>query len=147
VTELDVAEERYKLESAMHSARSAIEHGCVVGGGVALFRASIVLDEWKVEDELESAVARSLSSVLREPISQLIENAKRSPAEMLEEIRKSSVNVGFNTATGKIEDLLEAGVIDSVWPLHQSVRVAFSHARAVLQTGTWDMSTESRVST
>jgi chaperonin GroEL len=141
VTDVEVAEERYRLESAMHSARSAIEHGCAPGGGVALFRAGIALDEWKAGDELESAVRQALASVLEEPISQLIENAKRSPTQMLEEIRKSSSpHVGFNVATERIEDLLAAGVVDSVWPLRLSVQVAFSHARSVLQTGTWDMS-------
>jgi len=141
VTDIEVAEGRYKLESAMYSARSAIEHGCAPGGGVALFRAGIALDEWKAGDEIEFAVRQSLASVLEEPISQLIENAKRSPTQMLEEIRKSSSpNVGFNATTGNIEDLMEAGVVDSVWPLRLSVQVAFSHARSVLQTGTWDMS-------
>jgi chaperonin GroEL len=143
VTDVDVTEELYKLESAMHSARSAIEHGCVPGGGVALFRAAIALDEWKAGDELELAVKQSILSVLEEPISRLIENVKRSPTQMLEEIRKSSsMNVGFNTTTGKIEDLMEAGIVDSVWPLRQSLQVAFSHARAVLQTSTWDMSAQ-----
>lgn len=141
VTDVEVADERYKLESAMHSTRSAIEHGCAAGGGVALFRAGIALDEWKAGDELESAARQALASVLEEPISQLIENAKRSPTQMLEEIRKSSSpNVGFNTTTGRIEDLMEAGIVDSVWPVRLSVQVAFSHARSVLQTGTWDMS-------
>jgi chaperonin GroEL len=140
ITDIDVAEERYKLESAMHSARSAIEHGCSPGGGVALFRAASALDEWKAGDELELAVNQSIASVLKEPIRQLIENSKRSPTQMLEEIRRSSSpNVGFNTATGQIEDLVEAGIIDSVWPLRISVQVAFSHARAVLQTGAWEM--------
>ncbi len=125
----------------MHSARSAIEHGCVPGGGVALFRAEIALDDWKASDELELAVKQSVRSVLEEPISRLIENARRSPTQMLEEIRKTpSPNCGLNAATGKIEDLVEAGIVDSVWPLRQSVHIALSHARAVLQTGTWDMS-------
>jgi chaperonin GroEL len=141
VTDADVAEERYKLESAMYSARSAIEHGCAPGGGVALFRAAIALDEWKAGDEFELVVKQSIESVLEEPISQLIENARRSPTQVLEEIRRSSSpNVGFNTTTGNVEDLMKAGVIDAVWPLRSSVQVAFSHARSVLQTGTWDMS-------
>jgi hypothetical protein len=42
--------------------------------------------------------------------------------------------------TGKIEDLMGAGVIDSVLPLRSAVRVALSHARAVLQTSAWDIS-------
>jgi chaperonin GroEL len=145
VTDADVAEERYKLESAMHSVRSAIEHGCVPGGGVALFRAAIALDEWKAGDELESAVKQSIASVLEEPMRQLIENSRRSPTQMLEEIRRSSSpTMGFNVLTGKIEDLTRAGVIDSVWPLRSAIQVALSHARAVLQTGTWDISAPSQ---
>jgi chaperonin GroEL len=140
-TDVDVVHERYKLESAMFSARSAIENGCVPGGGVALFRAAIALEHWKPADEVESAVRQAFVSVLEEPIRQLIENSRRSPTQALEEIRKSSSpNVGFNAITGVIEDLMKSGIIDSMLPIRSSVQAALSQARSVLQTGAWDMS-------
>jgi len=42
---------------------------------------AIALDEWKAGDELELAVKQSIESVLEEPISHLIENARRSPTQ------------------------------------------------------------------
>ena len=141
ITDADIAEETYKLESALHSTRWALEHGCVPGGGIALLNAAKALEEWRVTEELDVAVKKSIAWVLEQPTRSLLENAKRSPTQMLAEIQKSTTpSLGFNTQNGQLEDLMAAGVIDAVKPLILSVEVAFSHARAVLQTSTWDVS-------
>jgi chaperonin GroEL len=141
ITEADIIEEQYKLESALHSTRAAIEKGVCAGGGIALLRAGLALSEWKITGELELAAKDAIASVLQEPVYQLIENARRSPTQVVAEIQKSSSqNLGFNSTTGQIEDLVNAGVVDAVGCLEFAVQVAFSHARAVLQTGTWDVS-------
>jgi chaperonin GroEL len=141
VTDIDVADAKYKLESALYSTRAAMEQGYAPGGGIALLRAGMALNEWKVTGEQEDAAKHSIAAVLEEPIRQLVENARRSPTQILAEIHQSlSSSLGFNADSGQLEDLVGVGVVDSVRALDLSVRVAFSHARAVLQTGTWDMS-------
>jgi len=141
LTEADSAQERYRLESALHSARSAIEDGAVIGGGVALLRAGIALrrEEFFTEPDAEAKIA--VASLLEEPVLQLIENAQKSPTQTFAEILASdSPSSGFNADTGKVEDLRGAGVLDPVRPIERSLRVALSHAGSVLQTGTWDLS-------
>jgi hypothetical protein len=48
---------------------------------------------------------------------------------------------GARGLTGhQIEDVVEVGVLDSFKSVEFALRIALSHARAVLQTGTWGMS-------
>ena len=141
LSEGDLVQEKYRLESAMHSARSAIERGVVMGGGVALLQAGIALrkEEFFTQPDAEAKIA--VASVLEEPILQLIENAQKSPTQTFAEILASdSSSSGFNTETSKVEDLRSAGVWDAVGPIEESLRVALSRAGSVLQTGTWDLS-------
>ncbi len=90
LTDADVAEERYKMESALHSTRAAIEYGYLLGGGVTLLRAGMALaDESRGTSELEVEVKQSVISVLEVPIRQLIQNSKRSPTQIVADIQKS----------------------------------------------------------
>jgi chaperonin GroEL (HSP60 family) len=60
---------------------------------------------------------------------------------LLADIQKtSSQSLGFNALTGQIEDMVEVGVLDSFKSVEFALRIALSHARSVLQTATWDMS-------
>lgn len=140
LSEADRAQEKYRIESAMHSARSAIEHGGVVGGGIALFRAGVALRAKKIGTELEIQARNAVASILEEPVHQLIENAHRSPTEVLFEIDTSvAPQWGFDAQSCEVRDLLAARVIDAAKPIELSIRVALSHAAAVLQTGKWDL--------
>jgi chaperonin GroEL len=140
-TESDRLQDKYAVESAMWSAYSAIEEGYLPGGGVALLRASEELDRWVVNSDSESAAKSAVSLALEKPISVLIENSKRSPTQVLSGIKRASVPaLGFNVATGDVEDLEKAGILEPAKALRLAMRVAFSHAKSILQTGTWDLS-------
>jgi len=100
-----------------------------------------LLRQWTVGNEVEKATSTAVSLALEKPVHQLVENAKRSPTQVRIEIRQSSSpSVGFNSKNGKVEDLIEAHVLDAAKVLRLAMRIAFSHAKAVLLTGTWDLS-------
>ena len=44
-TETEMKEKKARVEDALHATRAAVEEGIVPGGGVALLRASLALDE------------------------------------------------------------------------------------------------------
>ena len=141
LTEADLLREKYRLESAMHSVRSAIEGGAVAGGGSALLRASAALKATGTSSGLDSDVNVSVASVLEEPMRRLVENAGMSPTQILTEVFASGVqHSGFNAEDRKVGDVLKAGVLDPVRSIELCLKVALSHAASVLQTGTWDLS-------
>src|SRR5205823_5084492 len=50
-TEVEMKEKKARVEDALHATRAAVEEGIVPGGGVALIRASAVLEKLEVGDE------------------------------------------------------------------------------------------------
>jgi chaperonin GroEL len=140
LTEAEIAQERYRLESAMHSTRSAIEYGWVVGGGLALFRAGLAARREESSLGLAGEASQAVAAVLEEPITQLIGNNQKSPSEVLAEISTSdSENWGFDVKHNQVSDLVAALVLDAAKPLEMSIKVAMSRASSVLQTGTWGL--------
>lgn len=141
VSEADVTQEKYRIESALHSAFAAVEHGIVVGGGIALLRAGTALATEHADNELDSETRKAVASVLEEPVRQLVENSKKSPTQILADMVKSDLPFcGFNAEDCEIQDLVSARILDAAMPVALSVRVALSRAGTVLQTGTWDLS-------
>src|SRR5437868_6336684 len=55
-TETEMKEKKARVEDAMHATRAAVEEGIVAGGGVALVRASKVLDEFKLGGDQQIGV-------------------------------------------------------------------------------------------
>jgi chaperonin GroEL (HSP60 family) len=140
LSEAEIVGERYRLESAMHSTRSAIEHGWVVGGGMALLRAGLAAKRSETGEGLAEQAAKALASVLEEPVIQLVESAGKSSSEVLAELLKSnSQDWGFDAKRCEVGDLVRLGVLDAAKLLEMSLRTAMSQAASVLQTGTWGL--------
>src|SRR5205823_13145553 len=56
-TETEMKEKKARVEDAMHATKAAVEEGIVAGGGVALLRASSVLQALKLTGEERIGVA------------------------------------------------------------------------------------------
>jgi chaperonin GroEL len=140
LTEADRIDSRYKLESALYSCQSAVENGCVEGGGVTYYRAKSAVEKLIPTNKSEEFGISAVSFALEEPLSQLIQNSvSHNKAGVLREIAANdSTSVGFNAETGKVENLASAGVLDSAKTLKEALLLAFSHAKGILSTGAWD---------
>lgn len=128
-TETEMKELKARVEDALHATKAAIEEGVVPGGGVALLRSQKVVD--KLLKTLEGDVrtgAEIIRRALEEPVRMIAKNAGHDGAVIVEKIRsESNVNVGFNAADEKIEDLVQSGVIDPT----KVVRVAIQNAASI----------------
>jgi chaperonin GroEL len=132
-TEVEMKEKKARVEDALHATRAAVEEGIVVGGGVALLRASKVLD--KVEADGEEAfgvqiVRRALSA----PLYFIAQNAGQEGSIVVEKVREAKGNVGYNAATDTYEDLLTVGVIDPTKVTRSALQNAASVAGLLLTT-------------
>jgi len=140
VTDEDVREQAYRIQSAMHAYKDAVTDGWVSGGGLALLGAKQAVDRLTSEKEAENAGVRAIANALQQPISRLVENSGRSPTHILHEIQEAPTMVnGFNATSGKVENLNDVGVIEPALVLIQALRIAFSHTREILLTGAWDL--------
>ncbi len=137
-TETEMKEKKARVEDAMHATRAAVEEGIVPGGGVTLVRAAKVLDSYQVEeggDPDEKIGVSIIKRALEEPLRQIVANAGKEGAVIVEKIRaEDSETYGFNAATEKFEDLVAAGVIDPAKVTRYALQNAASIAGLMLTT-------------
>ncbi|MBP6004519.1 MAG: chaperonin GroEL [Pyrinomonadaceae bacterium] len=135
-TETEMKEKKARVEDAMHATRAAVEEGIVAGGGVALVRASKVLDNFNTESEDSDELigVTIVRRALEEPLRQIAQNAGQEGAVVVGKVREGSDNFGFNAATEKYEDLVAAGVIDPAKVTRTALQNAASIAGLMLTT-------------
>lgn len=125
-TEPELKQKKQVYEDSLNSTKAALEQGIVPGGGVALLRASKVVSKQKFEGD-ESLGAKMVFQACEAPIKQIVNNAGFDGSVILSEVMKSPENFGFNALTDKVENLVDAGVIDPA----KVVITALTHAASV----------------
>jgi chaperonin GroEL len=128
-TEIEMKELKARVEDALHATKAAIEEGVVPGGGTALLRTQKALD--KLGKSLEGDVKTGVDIIRRcveEPLRMIAANAGHDGAIVVDKVRsENSVSIGFNADEEKVQDLVEAGVIDPT----KVVRVAIQNASSI----------------
>lgn len=140
IPRIDAFDKKQRTVSAMYSARSAVEEGWVLGGGVTLFHIADSVKKLVGNDDAESAGIATVSKALEDPMKCLIENAKASPTQVMHEVsQQENATLGFNVDNKRVEDLVQAGILDSKKMLRVALEVAFAHAKFLLETEDWDL--------
>ena len=126
-TETAMKEKKARVEDALHATRAAVEEGIIPGGGVAFIRAIPALDSIKAKGDVKIGVDIIRRS-LEEPMRQIANNAGVEGAVIVDEIKKNATpSVGYNADKDKVEDLVEAGVIDPT----KVARIALQNAASI----------------
>ncbi len=144
-TETELKEKKARVEDAMNATRAAVEEGIVAGGGVALIRAARALDKFKAfdadsedkpaGDPDEQIGVNIIRRALEEPLRQIVFNAGKEGAVIVEKVRASKdANFGYNAATETFEDLVAAGIIDPAKVTRCALQNAASIAGLMLTT-------------
>ena len=125
-TEVELKEKKHRIEDAVSATKAAIDEGVVPGGGTALVRARKAVDAVKSEGD-EATGAAIVRRALEEPLRWIAQNAGLEGNLAVREVEAESGSVGLNAATGQMEDLFKAGVIDPA----KVTRSALQHAASV----------------
>lgn len=134
-TETELKEKKARVEDAMHATRAAVEEGIVPGGGVTFVRAQKALEHFRLEDQDEQTGVSIIRRALEEPLRQIVNNAGREGAVIIEHIKaETNVAIGFNAQTEKYEDLVAVGVIDPTKVSRTALQNASSIAGLMLTT-------------
>jgi chaperonin GroEL len=126
-TETAMKEIKMRVEDALNATKAAAQEGIVVGGGVALMRASKVLDNHHSEDGDVRTGVKIVRRALQEPLRRIAENAGIDGAIVVGQVEQLKGNKGLNAVTGQIEDLAAAGIIDPT----KVVRTALQNAASI----------------
>ena len=133
-TEVELKEKKMRIEDALAATRAAVEEGIVAGGGVTLIRAQSSIDKISGGSDAEVIGRNIVKKALESPLRQIAVNAGYEGGVMVEKVKSAKGNVGLNAATGEMEDLVKAGVIDPAKVTRSTVQNASSIASLVLTT-------------
>jgi chaperonin GroEL len=132
-SESEMKSRKEALDDAISSTRAAIAEGVVPGGGLALLRAidAIQAEEGKCMGD-ERTGLQILKHALQEPARQLAENSGEDGGVVIHEMRSHAGNWGYDAASRKYVDLVEAGVIDPTKVVRLALENAASAATLLL---------------
>ncbi|MDX1679932.1 MAG: chaperonin GroEL [Akkermansiaceae bacterium] len=132
-TETEMKEKKARVEDALHATRAAVEEGIVPGGGTALIRAHGAIGDLKLTGD-EATGAEIVARAIEAPLRQLISNAGREAALIVEKVKNGKGNEGYNVATDKFEDLIKSGVVDPTKVTRSALQNAASISGLLLTT-------------
>jgi chaperonin GroEL len=134
-TESEMKSRKEAFEDAISSTKAAVAEGIVPGGGLSLLRAAAALEQEaaKLEGDERTGLL-ILARALETPTRQIAENSGVEGGVVVSRIRAEKGNVGFDAASGRYVDLVEAGIIDPTKVVRLGLENAVSAAGVLLLT-------------
>jgi chaperonin GroEL len=127
-SETEMKSRKEAFEDAISATKAAVAEGIVAGGGLALLRAIAAVDaEAEPAHGDERTGILILKRALEAPTRQIAENSDADGGVVVDRMIAGTGAVGFDAATGRYVDLVEAGIIDPT----KVVRVALENAVSV----------------
>jgi len=120
-------EKKDRVDDALSATRAAVEEGTIPGGGVAYIRAIAYLNKLKGENEDECTGIEIIKRAIEEPLRQIVANAGREGAVVVQKVIEGKGDFGYNARTDKYENLLSTGVIDPA----KVARIALENAASI----------------
>jgi chaperonin GroEL len=133
-TEVEMKEKKDRVDDALHATRAAVQEGVVVGGGVALIRASKALESLKGTNEDEDTGINIIKQAVESPLRTIVSNSGGEGSVVINRIKDSKGDFGYNARTDSYEDLFKAGVIDPTKVTRLALENAASIAALLLTT-------------
>jgi len=135
-TETDLKERKLRIEDALNATKAAVEEGIVPGGGSTLIHMASKISAFKdtLTDEEEKVGVEIVIKSLESPLRQIANNAGIEGSVVVEKVRESESNIGYNALTNVYEDLIAAGIVDPAKVVRSSLQNAASIAGMVLTT-------------
>ena len=132
-TETEMKEKKARVEDALHATKAAVEEGIVPGGGVSLLRTVPVLEAMTLDGDQQFGV-NIVRRAAEEPIRLIAENAGVEGSIVVDKVRNAKAADGYNAATDKYVDMVDAGVIDPTKVTRCALQNAASVAGLMLTT-------------
>jgi len=135
-TETELKERKLRMEDALNATRAAVEEGIVPGGGTALVAVMDAVEALlKEENTAETKTGiQIVIKALQEPLKQIAINAGLEGAVIVENVRKSDKDHGFDALNEQYVNMIDAGIIDPTKVTRSALQNAASVAATLLTT-------------
>ena len=135
-TEVEMKEQKMRIEDALAATKAAVEEGIVAGGGTALIDAIPAVKAYvdSVDGDEKTGAAIVLKA-LEEPVRQIAANAGLEGSIIIEHLKaKNTVGYGYNALTDTYGDMIDEGIVDPTKVTRSALQNASSVAYTVLTT-------------
>lgn len=146
-SEVEMKEKKLRIEDALNATRAAVAEGVVAGWGIALLRASKVLENIDFGNADQNIGSTIVKEALFYPAKQIVENAGKNQDEIMKKIlSKDDTGYWYDAATDAFVNMIETGIIDPKKVERIALQEAISLAGMFLTTeaaitnipGKWD---------
>ena len=138
-SEVEMKEKKDRVDDALQATRAAIQEGVVEGGGIALLRTIVKLDNVDTTDAWESDGVDVIKQALRAPITQILDNAGQSSDDIIKALFDhwgvdGSESLGYDAKSDEFVDMFSAGIIDPKKVTRTAIQNASSVVGMILTT-------------
>lgn len=134
-SEAELKNRKEALDDAISATKAAMAEGIVPGGGLTLLRAIDAVEKESATCEGDERTGLLiLKRALETPTREIAGNSSADGGVVVSQMRAGQDNYGFDAATGKYVDLLEAGIIDPTKVVRMALENAVSVAGVLLLT-------------
>ena len=126
-SEVEMKEQKDRVDDALCATRAAIEEGVVAGGGITYIRALDALKGVKGVNTDEQTGINIVERAIEEPLRQIVTNAGGEGAVVVDKVRQGKDDYGYNARTDSYEDLRKEGIVDPA----KVARVALENAASI----------------
>ena len=134
-TETEMQEKKYRIEDALSATRAAVEEGIVAGGGVVLIGAIEKVASLKESLEGdEKTGATIIEKALEAPLRQIVENAGMDGSVIVQTVKESEKDQGYDAYNDKYVNMFEAGIVEPTKVTRSALQNAVSVSGMILTT-------------
>lgn len=132
-TEVEVSEKKDRIDDSIKATKAAIQEGVLPGAGTSLIRCEQALYSMVgVNNHFKDGVYL-VAEALSVPCKQIILNNGENPDDLImNKIKMSPQNVGYNAINGGIQNLVDAGIVDPLKVVRLCIENAVSASGQVL---------------
>ncbi|APC38864.1 chaperonin GroEL [Clostridium estertheticum] len=129
-TETELKEKKLRIEDALAATKAAVEEGIVPGGGTVYINAITEIAKLTSDVSDIQVGINIIKRALEEPLRQIVTNAGAEASVVIEKVRESAGEIGYDALHDKLVNMNKAGIVDPT----KVVRSALQNAASVSAT-------------
>ncbi len=133
-TETELKEKKLRIEDALAATKAAVEEGIVAGGGTVYINAIEAVAKLTSEVSEIQVGINIVRRALEEPLRQIATNAGAEASVVVERVRNSAKEIGYDALNAEYVDMIKAGIVDPTKVTRSALQNAASVASTFLTT-------------
>jgi chaperonin GroEL len=133
-TETELKEKKLRIEDALAATKAAVEEGIVAGGGTVYINAIVEIAKLTSDISDVQVGINIIKRALEEPLRQIATNAGAEASVIIEKVRESAGEIGYDALRGELVNMIKAGIVDPTKVVRSALQNAASVAATFLTT-------------